>query len=168
MPKWTLFILALLVLQSPDSFARRRRHRQQAPYCGNVVFNCDQHYAEVDGVRSALDCGRSTPTYRSGWLEGNIRANGGLWRCLAGKPAINIGLGNVIVHTPCGGSPKGQNQKFKHSGCLNVSQAVLNKLQQCTGAHYQIVYETKGTRSDGYMYARTPGQLDYSQWASAR
>jgi hypothetical protein len=122
--------------------------------CSNIVFNCDKHVASVGNVRGALDCGVSTPRHHNGRIGARGKALGTRWKCLKGKPKVDLGLGPVIVHTPCGGrSPKGQNQHFSGSGCMNVNKNVMAALESCRNAPYQIQYASKNDSRNYQHYA---------------
>ncbi len=147
--KWRFLVVAGFFLAvNPAAFANNSCGRQ-------IVFNCDKHVATLGQLTSPLDCGVSTPSRYHGRIGNTGKAPGKTWKCLKDKPMVNLGLGDVIAHTPCHGhSPKGQNQTFKHSGCLNVNQRMLLALQGCTGTPFEIEYESRGRPRNTYANRR--------------
>ena len=159
----TLGVIGLMA--SPAAFARSHR---EAPACGSrIVFDCDHHVASMGNLKSALDCGVSTPRSKKGRIGKTRKVLGTRWRCLRGQQSIQIGLGPVLVHSPCHNRlPKGQNQRFAHSGCLNITPALKNAIARCKGAPYEIRYASKGHELGATRYAsRARGHARYSEVA---
>lgn len=139
--------------------------------CGSkIVFNCDTHIGTAGGITTPIDCGKSTPRHFSGHLGREKPGAGKPWKCLKGRPMVSLNYPAdrlVYFHAPCKLNgherlPKGQNQNFEHSGCVNVSNEMLQLLIRCPGAPYEIQYASKPA-DNGRHYANSPsGSSRYS------
>jgi len=126
---------------------------------GTVISNCDEHYAEINGQRSTINCGRATRP-ASGRIGRARKAYGTVFPSMKGAPVLEMvpppGSPGVVIHKmpPFGNSmPVGHNRS---AGCVHVGPQQLALLQRCKGTPYKLIFTSKGRYSSKVTPASVP------------